>query len=165
MLCILKDISVLKTIFLFPLAVHDVISETVGKSRRLIIVLPTQGLTTSSNNKMKLSNKTPHKEASFNNNIMMDPDRSEASRLNWGPYEYWVGLYDALVKECLKVILVQVGGEVDDSLLPESLRYVKHTQGILKWKQHYASEPNERFWKQMLYRMPPVRKAKTAVTV
>lgn len=96
---------------------------------------------------------------------MTVPDLSESSRLNWGPYECWVGLYDALVKECLQIILVQVGGETDDAMLPESLRYIKNTQGILKWKQHYNSEPNGRFWKQMRYRMPPVRKAKTSVMV
>ncbi|KAB5576721.1 hypothetical protein PHYPO_G00201690 [Pangasianodon hypophthalmus] len=149
-------------------AVHDVISETVGKSRRLIIVLPSQPFTKSSDSEMKgrLLNKMPPEHLSLNNNITAtDPDLSESSRLNWGPYECLVGLYDALVKESLQVILVQVGGEVDDALLPESLRYVRHTQGILKWKQHYTSEPNGRFWKQMRYRMPPVQKTRTAVMV
>lgn len=103
---------------------------------------------------------------SLNNNITRtDPDLSESSRLNCGPYECWVGLHDALVKEGLQVILVQVGGEVDEALLPESLRYVRNTQGLLKWKQHYTSKPNERFWKQMHYRMPPVQKFKTKTAV
>lgn len=141
-------------------AVHDVISETVGKSRRLIIVLPSQAFTRSSDN------EGAPEHLSLNNNITVtDADLSESSRLNWGPYECYVGLYDALVKECLQVILVHVGGEVDDALLPESLRYVRHTQGILKWKQHYTTEPNGRFWKQMRYRMPPVQKTRTAVMV
>ncbi|XP_053482361.1 interleukin-1 receptor-like 2 [Ictalurus furcatus] len=147
-------------------AVHDVISETVGKSRRLIIVLPSQAFTRPSDNEGGLLNKMPPEHLSLNNNITAtDADLSESSQLNWGPYECWVGLYDALVKECLQVILVQVGGEVDDALFPESLRYVRHTQGILKWKEHYTSEPNGRFWKQMRYRMPPVQKTRTAVMV
>lgn len=154
----------LNNVCFFLLAAHDLISETVGKSRRLIIILPTQGFT--SNNEMGHLNKTPLEHLSFNNSITTtDPDISEASRLNLSPYEHRVGLYDALVKECLQVILVQVGGEVDDTLLPESLRYVKHTQGILKWKQHYTNEPNGRFWKQMRYRMPPVRRVKPAAMV
>lgn len=140
------------------------ISETVGKSRRLIIVLPSRVFTKSSDNEGGLLNKIPPEHLSLNNNITAT-DLSESSRLNWGPYECWVGLYGALVKECLQVILVQVGGEVDDNLLPESLLYVKHNQGILKWKQHYTNEPNGKFWKQMRYRMPPVQKARTTVMV
>ncbi|KAI5107439.1 interleukin-1 receptor type 1-like [Silurus meridionalis] len=145
-------------------AIHDVISETVGKSRRIIIVLPPQDLARPS--KGELLNKMPNKHLSLNNNITaIDPDVSELSGLNWGPYECWVGLHDALIKECMQVILVQVGAEVDDALLSESLRYVKNTQGILKWKQCYTKKPNGRFWKQMRYRMPPPRKARTAVMV
>ncbi|XP_053352369.1 interleukin-1 receptor-like 2 [Clarias gariepinus] len=147
-------------------AVHDVICETVKKSRRLIFVLPSKALTTSSDNEDGHFNKKRPKHFGFNNNIaVIDPDVSELSQLHWGPYECWVGLYDALVEECVQIILVQVGEDVDDALLPESLRYVKHTQGILKWKQHYARKPNGRFWKQMRYRMPPVQKARTAVIV
>ncbi|XP_060785102.1 interleukin-1 receptor type 1 isoform X2 [Neoarius graeffei] len=145
-------------------AVHDVISETVGKSRRLIIVLPSQAFTKSSDNTGGLLNKMSPEHLSLNNNITAS-ELSESSHLYWGPYECWVGLYDALVKDCLQVILVQVGKEVDDALLPESLRYVKHNQGILKWKQHFTSEPNGKFWKQMRYRMPPVQKARTSVMV
>ncbi|KAF7709817.1 interleukin-1 receptor type 1 [Silurus meridionalis] len=145
-------------------AIHDVISETVGKSRRIIIVLPPQDLARPS--KGELLNKMPNKHLSLNNNITaIDPDISELSGLNWGPYECWVGLHDALIKECMQVILVQVGAEVDDALLSESLRYVKNTQGILKWKQCYTKKPNGRFWKQMRYRMPPPQKARTAVMV
>ncbi|KAK3543330.1 hypothetical protein QTP70_018070 [Hemibagrus guttatus] len=142
-------------------AIPDAISETVGKSRRLIIVLTPEAFTNTSENEAGLLNKMPTEHRSLNNNITAtDPNQTESSRPNWGPYECWVGLYDALVKECLQVILVQVGGDVDEALLPESLRYVKHTQGILKWKQHYAIKPNRRFWKQMRYRMPPVQKAR-----
>ncbi|KAK3568777.1 hypothetical protein QTP86_017428 [Hemibagrus guttatus] len=142
-------------------AIPDAISETVGKSRRLIIVLTPEAFTNTSENEAGLLNKMPTEHRSLNNNITAtDPNQTESSRPNWGPYECWVGLYDALVKECLQVILVQVGGDVDEALLPESLRYVKRTQGILKWKQHYAIKPNRRFWKQMRYRMPPVQKAR-----
>ncbi|XP_062861744.1 interleukin-1 receptor type 1 [Trichomycterus rosablanca] len=145
-------------------AVHDVISEAVGKSRRLIIVLPSQAFTTSTDNTfVELVPEIPSEQLSMNNNIMIDS--TENSALNWGPYECWVGLFDALVKGGLKVILVQVGGEIDESLLPGSLRYIKKTQGILKWKQHYTSKPNRKFWKQVCYRMPPVPRARTAVVV
>lgn len=130
----------------------------VGKSRRLIVVLPSQPFAKSSNKKGGAL-----EPLSLNNNLASH--LSESSLLNWGPYECWVGLHDALVKECLQVILVQVGGEVDDALLSESLRYIRYTQGILKWKEHYTSQPNGRFWKQMRYRMPPVRKSKTAVMI
>ncbi|XP_027008231.1 interleukin-1 receptor type 1 [Tachysurus fulvidraco] len=139
-------------------AIPDAISETVEKSRRLIIVLTPEAFTKTSENKVRLLQNMPPEHLSLNNNIT-------TSQLNWGPYECWVGLYDALVKECLQVILVQVGGDVDEALLPESLRYIKQTQGILKWKQHYTINPNERFWKQLRYRMPPVPKARRGFMV
>ncbi|TSM60586.1 Interleukin-1 receptor-like 2 [Bagarius yarrelli] len=149
-------------------AVPDVISETVGKSRRLIIILTPEIFTNTSQNQVELSNKLSSECLSLNNNntsATKHPNPFDSCQPNWGTYECQVGLYDALVKECLQVILVQVGGDVDEAWLPESLRYVKHTQGILKWKQNYKNKTSGRFWKQMRYRMPPVQKDRSGFMV
>uniref|UniRef100_A0AAY5ENF5 TIR domain-containing protein n=1 Tax=Electrophorus electricus TaxID=8005 RepID=A0AAY5ENF5_ELEEL len=135
-------------------AVHDVIAEKVGKSRRLIIILSSQAFKRPTDSTTTGLSHVPAEHLSLSND-----------GLNWGPYECWVGVYDALIKGHLQVILIQLEGEVDVSLLPESLRYISHTQGILRWKQDYSTKPNGKFWKQLRYRMPPVRKAKLAAIV
>uniref|UniRef100_A0A3P9MYS8 TIR domain-containing protein n=1 Tax=Poecilia reticulata TaxID=8081 RepID=A0A3P9MYS8_POERE len=78
-------------------------------------------------------------------------------------YEQKVGLHDALMRNDPKVILVEVDGPVDYSQLPESLRYIKRTQGALEWKNSFA-ETNKltqmylkrNFWKSLRCHMPAV---------
>ncbi|KAK1797684.1 hypothetical protein P4O66_008047, partial [Electrophorus voltai] len=150
-------------------AVHDVIAEKVGKSRRLIIILSSQAFKRPTDSTTTGLSHVPAEHLSLSNDARtIYPDLSDLNgmkALNWGPYECWVGVYDALIKGHLQVILIQLEGEVDVSLLPESLRYISHTQGILRWKQDYSTKPNGKFWKQLRYRMPPVRKAKLAAIV
>ncbi|XP_054887335.1 interleukin-1 receptor-like 1 [Poeciliopsis prolifica] len=76
-------------------------------------------------------------------------------------YEQKVGLHDALMRNDPKVILVEVDGPVDYSQLPESLRYVKRTQGALEWKNSFAETDKltqiylrRNFWKSLRCRMP-----------
>ncbi|XP_042620299.1 interleukin-1 receptor type 1 isoform X2 [Cyprinus carpio] len=78
----------------------------------------------------------------------------------WAAYEQRVGLYDALVKQGLKVILVQVEDGVEEALLPESLQYISRTKGILKWRPNASERVNKSFWKYMRYRMPPAKRQK-----
>ncbi|XP_017579477.1 interleukin-1 receptor type 1 [Pygocentrus nattereri] len=142
-------------------AVPDVIADTVGKSRRLIIILTSQAFTKPINSATVglLQGISAEHVSINNNNTAIDPAVSCPAGtygLSWGPYEWWMGLYDALVKEGLQVILVQVGAKVDDAQLPESLRYICCTQGVLHWKQHYSTKPDAKFWKQLRYRMPLV---------
>uniref|UniRef100_A0A8B9HAG5 TIR domain-containing protein n=1 Tax=Astyanax mexicanus TaxID=7994 RepID=A0A8B9HAG5_ASTMX len=135
-------------------AVHDVIADAVKKCRRLIIVLGSRS-------------STEHLSLNNNERECYPPlsDPTQTTNLNLDPYEWSVGLYDALVKGGLKIILVQVGGEVDEAQLPESLRYIRRTQGILRWKQDYITKPSGRFWKQLRYRMPLVQKVKLNAVV
>ncbi|XP_036417753.1 interleukin-1 receptor type 1 [Colossoma macropomum] len=151
-------------------AVPDVIAATVGKSRRLIIILTSQAFTKPTNSAtVGLLQEMSAEHVSINNNktaihpAVFCPAQMYGSR--WGPYEWWVGLYDALVKEGLQVILVQVGAKVDEAQLPESLRYICCTQGVLHWKQDYSTKPNAKFWKQLRYRMPLAQKAKLGSVV
>nr|XP_055071072.1 interleukin-1 receptor type 1 isoform X1 [Misgurnus anguillicaudatus] len=125
-------------------AVHDVVADRMNRSRRLIIVLTSHSFQSQTETNMKpllLHNDSTMKS---------DPSMSQI----WGTYEQRVGLYDALVKEGLKVILVQVEDEVDESSLPESLRYISRTKGILRWRQDTSDSANRKFWKHLRYQMP-----------
>ncbi|XP_027879979.1 interleukin-1 receptor type 1 isoform X1 [Xiphophorus couchianus] len=116
-------------------AIHDVISAAVRQCRRLLIVLSSAGK----------SKET----AQFWENP------------NQLTYEQKVGLHDALMRNDPKVILVEVDGPVDYSQLPESLRYIKRTQGALEWKSSFV-ETNKltqmylksNFWKSLRRHMP-----------
>ncbi|KAI3355714.1 hypothetical protein L3Q82_004302 [Scortum barcoo] len=116
-------------------AVHDAIAATVSQCRRLIIIL-------SSVVKSSADGKTEEEEALL--------------YINQLGYEHKVGLHDALTQNSPRVILVEIGGPVDYSILPESLRYIKRKQGVLKWKKpspksHKLTRlwSNINFWKNL----------------
>lgn len=125
-------------------AVHDVVADRMNRSRRLIIVLTSHSFEPQTQKDIKPL--LLHSEST----MKPDPSMSQI----WGTYEQRVGLYDALVKEGLKVILVQVEDKVDESSLPESLRYISRTKGILRWRQDTSDSANRKFWKHLRYRMP-----------
>ncbi|XP_034042076.1 interleukin-1 receptor-like 1 isoform X2 [Thalassophryne amazonica] len=125
-------------------AMHDIISATVRRCRRLIIVLST--LDSSSPN-----GKT--EEAS----LLCDSNQHQL----W--YDWTVGLHDALIQNDPRVILVEIDSPLDYSSLPESLRHIKRRQGILKWRKDTCRSrkltkflSNRHFWKQLRYHMPSV---------
>ncbi|KAL0185027.1 hypothetical protein M9458_020723 [Cirrhinus mrigala] len=127
----------------------------MSQSRRLIIVLTSHSCVSPQTNTTKslLPDKLPKSELQLETNTSYDKI--------WAAYEQQVGLYDALVKQGLKVILVQVEDGVDEALLPESLQYISRTKGILKWRQNAGDRANRRFWKYMRYRMPPAKRQKS----
>ncbi|XP_062421175.1 interleukin-1 receptor-like 2 isoform X2 [Pungitius pungitius] len=106
-------------------AVHDVIAATVRRCRRLIIII------------------SPETTPPLNG-------RTEGQLC----YEQKVGLHDALTSNDPRVILVEVGGPVDYSRLPESMRYVRRRQGALRWRSTRGA--NRSFWKSLRYHMPSV---------
>ncbi|XP_052463017.1 interleukin-1 receptor-like 2 isoform X2 [Carassius gibelio] len=136
-------------------AVHEVIADRMSRSRRLIIVLTSQNCVSPQTDATKslLPDQLP-----VTNDVQLKETTS--SDKIWATYEQRVGLYDALVKQGLKVILVQVEDGVEEALLPESLQYISRTKGILKWTQNTSEGGNKSFWKYMRYRMPPVKRQK-----
>nr|XP_023700406.1 interleukin-1 receptor type 1-like isoform X1 [Paramormyrops kingsleyae] len=115
-------------------AIHDIIADTVRKSRRMIIVVST----TSPN----------------------DLDQNERLNQFQDVFEQQIGLYDALIKDTLQVILLEMDENIDYSLLPESVKYVKQKQGALRWKPcrgDPTAPPNRRFWKVLRYHMSVTR--------
>ncbi|XP_001339654.5 interleukin-1 receptor type 1 isoform X1 [Danio rerio] len=126
-------------------AIQDVVSDRMNRSRRLIIILTSQ------------SCSSPQKHAS---DKALDSECKSSYEALRSAYEQRVGLYDALVKQGLKVILVQVEDGVEEHLLPESLKYISRTQGILNWRENAREHANRRFWKHMRYRMPACQRRK-----
>uniref|UniRef100_A0A668APW0 Uncharacterized protein n=1 Tax=Myripristis murdjan TaxID=586833 RepID=A0A668APW0_9TELE len=109
-------------------AMHDAIAAAVQRSRRFIIVLSAQS-----------------------DSCSVGGRAEEASPLLC--YEHKVGLFDALTRREPRVVLLEIDGPVDYSVLPESLRYIKRKQGALRWRT--AGSSNRLFWKQLRYHMPP----------
>ncbi|XP_053733109.1 interleukin-1 receptor type 1 isoform X1 [Synchiropus splendidus] len=119
-------------------AKHEVIADTMRKSRRLLIILSAQPLSMNDKNQ---DCPLLHKQTQ---------------------YEQALGLHDALTHNSLKVILVEVDGPVDYSRLPESLQYVKRKQGAIKWK---TKTSNRQFWNKLLYHMPPIPASRRHATI
>ncbi|XP_032878014.1 interleukin-1 receptor type 1-like [Amblyraja radiata] len=72
-------------------------------------------------------------------------------------FERQVGLFEALIRNEIKVILIEL--EKFDCLndFPASIRHIIQKNGTIKWKSYETSKPNaacSRFWKQVRYKMP-----------
>uniref|UniRef100_A0A3B3CIH4 Uncharacterized protein n=1 Tax=Oryzias melastigma TaxID=30732 RepID=A0A3B3CIH4_ORYME len=127
-------------------AIHDAITATLRQSRRLIIILSSEGTS------HDLSCQCENQKQLL--------------------YEQTLGLHDALMMNDPKVILVEMDGPVDYRLLPESLQYIKRQQGALKWRKVFMRKnslsswlSNRHFWKNLRYHMPsvPARRHRTVV--
>ncbi|XP_068124349.1 interleukin-1 receptor-like 2 [Hyperolius riggenbachi] len=73
-------------------------------------------------------------------------------------FEQKIAMYDALIRNKLKVILIELEKITDYSCMPESIKYIKQKQGVVRWKGEFTEaslSPNTRFWKNIRYRMPP----------
>lgn len=73
-------------------------------------------------------------------------------------FEQNIAIYDALIRNEIKVIIIEMEKITDYSSMPESLKYIRQKQGVVRWKETFteaALSPNTRFWKNVRYRMPP----------
>ncbi|XP_028657019.2 interleukin-1 receptor-like 1 [Erpetoichthys calabaricus] len=67
-------------------------------------------------------------------------------------YAQQVGLFNALLKDSMRVILIEMEGLSGYGELPESLNHIIQKRKPLKWKQKQSA--NSRFWKHLRYQMP-----------
>ncbi|KAM4699670.1 interleukin-1 receptor type 1-like isoform 2-T2 [Discoglossus pictus] len=75
-------------------------------------------------------------------------------------FEQQIAMYDALIRNKLKVILIELEKISDYTNMPESIKYIKQKQGVVQWKGDFtkaALSPKTKFWKNIRYRMPPTQ--------
>ncbi|NWZ94697.1 ILRL2 protein, partial [Nesospiza acunhae] len=88
---------------------------------------------------------------------------SEASRccLLEDTSEQQLAMYNALIRDGIQVILIEMGEIQDYTSMPESIRYIKEKHGAIKWKGDFSEKScsaNTRFWKNVRYQMPSRKK-------
>ncbi|XP_068780972.1 interleukin-1 receptor-like 1 isoform X4 [Struthio camelus] len=76
-------------------------------------------------------------------------------------YDQHIALYNALIQNGAKVILLEMETIGTYEKLQESLKYIIKQQGTVKWKEPPTGQPqssNSKFWKHVRYRMPLTHK-------
>lgn len=77
-------------------------------------------------------------------------------------YDQHIALYNALIQNDTKVILLEMERIGTYGNLQESLRFIIKQQGTIKWKEEHTvhpQSPNSKFWKQVRYHMPLTRRS------
>uniref|UniRef100_A0A8C9U2T1 Interleukin 1 receptor like 1 n=1 Tax=Serinus canaria TaxID=9135 RepID=A0A8C9U2T1_SERCA len=72
-------------------------------------------------------------------------------------YDQHLALYNALIQNDTKVILLEMEKIETYGKLQESLRFIIKQQGTIKWEEEHTvhpQSPNSKFWKQVRYHMP-----------
>ncbi|XP_009881381.1 PREDICTED: interleukin-1 receptor-like 1 isoform X2 [Charadrius vociferus] len=72
-------------------------------------------------------------------------------------YDQHIALYNALIQNDAKVILLEMETIGTHEKLQESLRFIIKQQGTIKWREQHTVHPqssNSKFWKQVRYHMP-----------
>ncbi|RLW07508.1 hypothetical protein DV515_00003765 [Chloebia gouldiae] len=75
--------------------------------------------------------------------------------------EQQLAMYNALIRDGIQVILIEIGEIQDYTSMPESIRYIKQKHGAIQWKGDFSEKScsaNTRFWKNVRYQMPPRKK-------
>ncbi|NWW23262.1 IL1R1 protein, partial [Falcunculus frontatus] len=72
-----------------------------------------------------------------------------------------LAMYNALIRDGIQVILIEMGEIQDYTSMPESISYIKQKHGALQWKGDFSEKScsaNTRFWKNVRYQMPSRKK-------
>ncbi|XP_065597195.1 interleukin-1 receptor type 1-like [Cyrtonyx montezumae] len=71
--------------------------------------------------------------------------------------EKHLAVYNALIQDGIKIILIELEKIEDYANMPESIKYVKQKYGAIRWKGDFSERShsaNTRFWKKVRYHMP-----------
>lgn len=71
--------------------------------------------------------------------------------------EEQIVMYSALIKEGIKVVLVELDKIQDYEKMPESIKFIKQKHGVIRWSGDLREGPQSaktRFWKHIRYQMP-----------
>ncbi|NXT54362.1 IL1R1 protein, partial [Pluvianellus socialis] len=71
--------------------------------------------------------------------------------------EKHLAMYNALIEDGIKVILIELEKIQDYATMPESVKYIKQKHGAIRWKGDFSERSHSastRFWKKVRYHMP-----------
>ncbi|XP_024599815.1 interleukin-1 receptor-like 2 isoform X1 [Neophocaena asiaeorientalis asiaeorientalis] len=74
--------------------------------------------------------------------------------------EEQIAVYNVLIQDGIKVILIELEKVKDYTTLPESIQYIKQKHGAVQWSGDFTEQSqcaNTKFWKKVRYHMPPKR--------
>jgi len=75
--------------------------------------------------------------------------------------EQQLAMYNALIRDGIQVILIEMGEIQDYTSIPESIKYIKQKHGAIQWKGDFSDKScsaDTRFWKNVRYQMPSRKK-------
>ncbi|XP_057278319.1 interleukin-1 receptor type 1-like [Pezoporus wallicus] len=75
--------------------------------------------------------------------------------------EQQLAMYNALIRDGIQVILIEMDEIPDYTSMPESIRYIKEKHGAIRWKGDFSEKScsaNTQFWKNVRYQMPSKKK-------
>ncbi|KAB0393112.1 hypothetical protein E2I00_004367, partial [Balaenoptera physalus] len=79
--------------------------------------------------------------------------------------EEQIAMYNALIQEGIKVVLLELEKIPDYEKMPESIKFIKQKQGAIRWSgdiREGSQSTNSRFWKKVRYHMPVQRQLPSA---
>ncbi|NWT19288.1 ILRL2 protein, partial [Vireo altiloquus] len=88
--------------------------------------------------------------------IILGSETSSCSLLE-DTSEQQLAMYNALIRDGIQVILIEMAEIQDYTSMPESIRYIKQKHGAIRWKGDFSEKScsaNTRFWKNVRYQMP-----------
>ncbi|KAL2774325.1 interleukin-1 receptor type 1 isoform 2 precursor [Daubentonia madagascariensis] len=83
----------------------------------------------------------------------------ETSCFGWldSSSEEQIAMYNALIQDGIKVVLLELEKIQDYEKMPESIKFIKRKHGAIRWSGDFTEGPQSaktRFWKKVRYHMP-----------
>ncbi|XP_015094347.1 interleukin-1 receptor type 1 [Vicugna pacos] len=91
--------------------------------------------------------------------VILVRETSGFSRLG-NSSEEQIAMYNALIQEGIKVVLLELEKIQDYEKMPESIQFIKRKHGAIRWSGDISEglqSTNSRFWKKVRYHMPVQR--------
>ncbi|XP_054433949.1 interleukin-1 receptor type 1 isoform X2 [Pteronotus mesoamericanus] len=77
--------------------------------------------------------------------------------------EEQIVMYNALIQDGIKVVLLELEKIQDYEKMPESIKFIKRKHGAIRWSGNFTEERSQsaktRFWKNVRYHMPAQHQA------
>ncbi|XP_028631294.1 interleukin-1 receptor type 1 isoform X3 [Grammomys surdaster] len=76
--------------------------------------------------------------------------------------EEQIAIYNALIREGIKIVLIELEKILDYEKMPESIQFIKQKHGAICWSGDFKERPQSaktRFWKKLRYQMPAQRRS------